>query len=86
MVHYFATNETIAHKRFVITKHTGIELSARHPELDKLVEEGVLAREPPLEVVPTPAPTPAPAPAPAPAKKTPPRPSLQLDKKKSPCT
>lgn len=63
MVHYFATNETVSHKRFVITKHTGIELSARHPELDKLVEEGVLASEPPLEVVPTPEPVPAPVPA-----------------------
>lgn len=65
MVHYFATNETVSHKRFVITKHTGIELSARHPELDKLVENGVLTSEPPLGVVPTPAPAPAPAAAPA---------------------
>lgn len=65
MVHYIATNETVAHKRFIITKHTGVELGARHPELDKLVEEGVLASEPPLEVVPATAPAPAPAPAPA---------------------
>lgn len=49
MIHYFATNETIAHKRFVITKHTGVELSTRHPELDKLVEEGLLTSVPPLE-------------------------------------
>lgn len=74
MVHYIATNETVTHKRFVITKHTGIEVVARHPELDKLVESGVLASEPPLEVVPTPAPAPAPAATPAknasPAKPT----------------
>ena len=68
MVHYIATNETVTHKRFVITKHTGVELSARHPELDKLVESGVLASEPPLEVAPIPAPAPAAATAPAPAK------------------
>ena len=41
-----ATNQTVSYKRFAINHLTGVELPEAHPELDKLVEEGLLTVDP----------------------------------------